>query len=159
MDDPSDVVHWRPDPPSTTPLVSLKRAMLSELKVESLNRGLYILVKTSSLRAEVFQLEDEAGNKAKAWIYFHSGQRLIDESLGTARVVVIREPICKAAKDGDRMILIYHISDITPGPYHGLPIVIPKRWDFPKGQLSAVEWKEKGNKSIQKKKFYYAIAW
>ncbi|KAL8687450.1 MAG: hypothetical protein Q9224_005149, partial [Gallowayella concinna] len=152
-----EVVRWKPTP-STASLSLLKKLMLSEVQMEIDNPNTFILVKNTPLRAELFQLEDEAGNRTNARFHFRSGQRLIDESLGTARVIAIKEPVLQRDKNGHRIILICHLSDIVPAPFHNPRIRIPKRWNFPKGKFSALEWKEKGNESMKSKKYYYAIA-
>ncbi|KAL8806219.1 MAG: hypothetical protein Q9182_001494 [Xanthomendoza sp. 2 TL-2023] len=152
-----EIVQWRPAP-SATSLSLLKKLMLSDLRMELDNPNSFVLVKNTSLRSELFLLEDEVGNRTNARFHFRSGQRLIDESLGTARVIAIKEPALQRDKNGHRIILICHLSDIVAGPIYDPRIRIPKRWNFPKGKFSALQWKEKGNESVKSKKYYHAIA-
>ncbi|KAL8816286.1 MAG: hypothetical protein Q9223_004678 [Gallowayella weberi] len=152
-----EIVQWKPAP-SATSLSLLKKLMLSDLRMELDNPKSFVLVKNTSLCSELFQLEDEVGNRTNARFHFRSGQRLIDESLGTACVIAIKEPCLQRDKIGQRIILICHLSDIVSGPFNDSRIRIPKQWNFPKGKFSALQWKEKGNESVKSKRYYHAIA-
>ncbi|KAL8653751.1 MAG: hypothetical protein Q9226_003715 [Calogaya cf. arnoldii] len=142
--------------PCIVPLSGLKKVMLPELKINTLHSTSYILVKTTSLRAPIALFEDEEGNTSQARIVLQDENHLLSEALGVAEIIILKSPACKLAKDGSKIILIYHLTDIEVLDAHDL--LLPAPWKLSGEDSSATDLKILGDRHMQHKGYYDAIA-
>ncbi|KAL8848406.1 MAG: hypothetical protein Q9221_006561 [Calogaya cf. arnoldii] len=142
--------------PCSVPLSGLKKVMLPELKTNTLHLASYILVKTTSLRAPISLFEDEEGNTCQATIVLQDENHLLSEALAVAEIIVLKTPVCKLAKDGSKIIRIYHLTDIDVLDAHDFSLPAP--WTSSGEDSSATDLKVLGDRHMQHKRYYDAIA-
>ena len=155
--------------PCTEPISTLQRIPLSELLLETVHRGKYVLFKTLAepdksvgVRTVV---EDPEGNVDIFSLYNYALERHHSDILPAGIILVLKEPYYKISASGGAMLRCDHPQNIVQLDADD-PLVQKFRWKSglpnPMGEskkpLSFDEYRLKGNDLFKAGKFYDAVA-
>lgn len=148
--------------PSVAAISELKKALISDLTLETHHRGSYILVRavtpTDVMTAIMAVVEDQRGDVLMLQLYNQEADLATDGRLVEGTVILIKEPYLKMMADGDYGLRVDHLSDIMLIPEHDT--LVPSVWRTQsQNPTSAIYWKTKGNNFFNKSAYYDAIGW
>ncbi|KAJ5097335.1 hypothetical protein N7456_008056 [Penicillium angulare] len=148
-------------PPCTVPLDKLRKAMIEDLRLETHNRGHYILLRTvtptETMMAVTAIVEDEMGNVLTLQLYNQEKELAGPQGIEEGDAIVVKEPYVRVMADGNYGIRVDHLSDVNFVPkFHDL---IPYSWREKVTEIdeSPESWKEKGNKFFRQASYRAAI--
>jgi hypothetical protein len=150
-------------PPSVAAFSTLKKIYIDDLRLRTVHRGTYLLLRTITSPLRLFAVssvvEDENGGCTLMQAYNQDGRRNPDDILPLGKVVVVKEPFFRATGSGDASIRVDHVSDIEflDDDDERVPI----QWQSKSNMLArtAMEWKTDGNKYFGQKKYFEASEW
>ncbi|CZT13036.1 related to TPR domain protein [Rhynchosporium graminicola] len=149
--------------PSVSPLLELKKTMISNLALETHHRGFYLILRFFVPPIRVMSIislvEDEAGNALTFSLYQQECKDLktAGDILKKGSVILLKEPYFKCVGDGGYGIRVDHPTDIiwlaNDDPR------IPSAWKMcEKDNMKSVEeWKQEGNIHVNEGRFREAI--
>ncbi|KAL4954649.1 hypothetical protein BDW69DRAFT_205064 [Aspergillus filifer] len=146
--------------PSVRPVSELKKVMLNSLTLETHHRGTYVILRavtpTLTMTGTILIVEDEDNDVVKLTLYNQMEDLTKKDGLVEGTVVLIKEPYLKVMGDGGHGIRVDHLSDIIFLPKHDLRV--PALWGprVINVDVSADDWKNKGN--IQFNAGHYSLA-
>jgi hypothetical protein len=148
--------------PSAAALSELKKALISDLTLETHHRGSYILLRAVTpidrMTAIMAVVEDQRGDVLMLQLYNQEAGLTTDGRLLEGTVIIIKEPYLKMMADGDYGLRVDHLSDIRLIPEHD-PLV-PSVWrSRSQHHTSAIHWKTRGNDFFNQSAYYLAIDW
>ncbi|KAL4746119.1 hypothetical protein BDW72DRAFT_210749 [Aspergillus terricola var. indicus] len=148
-------------PPCTATMADLKKVAISDLRLETHHRGLYVLLRavtpTSIMTGILLIVEDEAGDVLLLQLYNQEEQLAKDGRLVEGTVILVKEPYLKVMVDGNHGIRVDHLSDVKFLSDHDEQIPLAWRQKVRIIDMSANDWKLKGNKWFDKGSYHLAI--
>ncbi|RJE27509.1 hypothetical protein PHISCL_00095 [Aspergillus sclerotialis] len=164
---PANAYHFRTSfmpplyAPCITPFEDLKKATIKDFTFETHHRGFYILLKavTSPLKQTSIMViaEDEDGKVLLLQLYNQEDQIMSDGRLAEGTVILVKEPYLKFMADGQCGIRVDHLSDIKFLPEHDGLVPLAWRPQIMEEDITANDWKIKGNDLFNKGSYYLAI--
>ncbi|KAJ5781090.1 TPR domain protein [Penicillium paradoxum] len=152
-------------PPAYNPcLVSLrelKKLMIKDLTLETHHRASYVLLRavtpTDIMAAIMAIVEDENGDVVLLTVYHHLAEHSLDSLLCEGTILVVKEPYLKINADGGYGIRVDHFSDIMVIPEQKDLVPLAWRDRATEIELTASDWKIKGNELFQRSRYRLAI--
>jgi hypothetical protein len=147
-------------PPCTATMADLKKVTISDLRLENHHRGSYVLFRavtpTSTMTGILVIVEDEASDVLFLQLYNQEGQLATDGRLVAGAVVIVKEPYLKVMADGSYGIRVDHLSDVKFLSKHDEQIPPAWRQKVMEINVSANDWKLKGNGWFDKGSYHLA---
>lgn len=149
--------------PSVTRLGELNKVMIKDLTLETHHRGSYVLLRavtnTDRMNAIMTIVEDESTDVVLLQLYNYSKEASMDSRFREGTVLIVKEPYLKVTATGGFGIRVDHVSDIMFLPDHDdfMPLSWSKR--VTEIDLSANDWKVKGNEFFTQSHYHFAIEW
>ncbi|KAL4816959.1 hypothetical protein BDW67DRAFT_175224 [Aspergillus spinulosporus] len=141
-------------PPCTATMADLKKAAISDLRLETHHRGSYVLLRavtpTSTMTGIMVIVEDEASDVLLLQLYNQEEKLEKDGRLVEGTVVLVKEPYLKVMADGNYGIRVDHLSDVKFLSEHDEQVPLAWRQKVMEVNISANDWKLKGNKWFYK---------
>ncbi|CBF71545.1 hypothetical protein AN6829.2 [Aspergillus nidulans FGSC A4] len=148
-------------PPCTAPMADLKKVAISDLRLETHHRGLYVLLRAvtpaASMTGIMVIVEDEARDVLLLQLYNQEERLEKDGRLVEGKVVLVKEPYLKVLADKSYGIRVDHLSDVKFLSEHDEQIPPAWRQKDTEFDISANDWKLKGNKWFEKESYHLAI--
>lgn len=105
-------------------------------------------------------IEEENGNVARLVIGFQDDSLFISVPiLPINSTVAIKEPYCKFTGDGDYVIRVDHPSDIAVLRGDDPAVVLIMQFVAEGKEVTAMQWKDAGDKAYLEKNYSSAIEW
>lgn len=149
--------------PCVTPFEDLKKVTIKDLTFETHHRGFYILLKalTPPLKeiSIMFIAEDEDGKALVLQMYNQDEKVMSDGRLVKGTVILVKEPYLKFLADGEPGIRVDHLSDIKFLPEHDALVPLAWRPRIMEEDITAHDWKIKGNDLFNQNSYHLAIEW
>jgi hypothetical protein len=150
-------------PPCTATMADLKKVAISDLRLETHHCGLYVLLRAvtpaSIMTGIMVIVEDEASDVLLLQLYNQEEQLEKDGRLVEGTVVLVKEPYLKVMADGNYGIRVDHLSDVKFLSEHDEQIPLAWRQKVTEIDISANDWKLKGNKWFDKGSYHLANDW
>ncbi|KAL4733275.1 hypothetical protein BDV11DRAFT_210334 [Aspergillus similis] len=147
-------------PPCTATMADLKKVAISDLRLETHHRGSYVLLRavtpTSVMTGILVIVEDEASDVLLLQLYNQEEQLVKDGRLVVGTVILVKEPYLKVMADGSYGIRVDHVSDVKFLSEHDEQIPLAWRQKVTEIDISANDWKLKGNKWFDKGSYHLA---
>jgi hypothetical protein len=146
-------------PPCTKPLAQLRNIKISELKLEWIHHGRYLIAKVVTFPHQNLKtmavIEDDEGEALIMQLCNQDAEedRPASSVLGEGMVVVIKEPYFMFLDKACYVLRVDHVSDILC--LADCDSRIPNAWKKITLQKSALEWKEEGNELVKPHKRYW----
>lgn len=150
-------------PPCLSPFCDTKKVMIRDLLLETHHKGNYLLLRsvtplaiTSSI---ITIVEDEKNDVILLSIYYQEEhtERASEGVLPEGTILIVKEPYLKLMADGNHGIRIDHLSDVIYLPMFDKRVSDGWRSRIAELNVSASDWKTKGNHHFKKSKYSAAI--
>ena len=150
--------------PCTQPLSYLQRISLTDLVLETVHRGKYLLLRTIVHPKKIVGIktivEDPNGNVEFVELYNQNPSRSHEDIIPNDSIIILKEPYYKISVQGETSLSCDHPTDCIFLDANN-PIVQDLNWKTgtPKIHkiLTAAEYKTLGNDYFKQGKFYEAI--
>lgn len=147
--------------PCATPFEDLKKATIKDLTLETHHRGFYIVLRvvTPPLKqtSVMVIVEDEDAKVIFLQLYNQDEEIMSDGRLAEGAVLLVKEPYLKFMPDGDCGMRVDHLSDIKFVPEFDSLVPLEWRPQIMEEDISANDWKMKGNDLFNKASYHLAI--
>ncbi|TVY62314.1 hypothetical protein LSUE1_G007932, partial [Lachnellula suecica] len=148
--------------PSTSPLDSLQKISLSDLKLETHHRGSFVTATTITAPYQSSEtitiIQEETGHIAVLVLAFQDEvHQIAGSSLPLNSTVAIKEPYVQFSEESDYVIRVDHPSDIAVLRGDDPAVSMIMRFVAEKKEISPEEWKNAGDGAYLEKKYSSAI--
>ena len=151
-------------PPCTQPLSCLQRILLTDLMLETVHRGKYLLLRTIVHANKIVGIEtvveDPNGDVEVLGLYNQNPNRSHTDTIPNDSIIVLKEPYYKITAQGGTSLRCDHPTDLIFLDAND-PVVQGLKWKTgtPKIHkiLTAAEYKTLGNDYFRQSKYYEAI--
>lgn len=152
-------------PPCVTPFNNLSKTTIRDLRLETHHIGKFLLLRSATpadrMTAVMSIVEDENRDGLLLQLYHQEDEteRKTNEILREGDVLIIKQPYFKLMSDGEYGIRTDHLSDVVRLQMGDERIPLACRSRLIRSQVTAVDWKLKGNDSVKKSDYHTASEW